>query len=63
MIKVIKIKTDEAKLIETALEHNDGYCPCAMVKNKDTKCMCKEFRESKITGDCHCGLYHKEVTE
>lgn len=63
MIKVTKIQTEDAKLIETALEHNDGYCPCALIKNNDTKCMCKEFREMKETGKCHCGLYYKEVTE
>ena len=60
MIKITKLDNKE---IEIALEHNDGYCPCAMVKNNDTKCMCKDFRECKVTGDCHCGLYHKEVTE
>lgn len=43
-----------------ALEHNDGYCPCKTEKNKDTKCMCKEFRDKIARGEagiCHCGLY------
>lgn len=43
-----------------ALKENDGYCPCKVVKNEDTKCMCKEFREQE-SGECHCGLYIKEV--
>lgn len=42
-----------------ALDKNNGYCPCKLEKNNDTKCMCKEFREQK-EGYCHCGLYIKE---
>ena len=42
-----------------ALNKNNGYCPCKLEKNNDTKCMCKEFREQK-EGYCHCGLYIKE---
>jgi len=42
-----------------ALKANDGYCPCALERNEDTKCMCKEFRESQEEGVCHCGRYRK----
>lgn len=42
-----------------ALDKNNGYCPCKLEKNNDTKCMCKEFRKQK-EGYCHCGLYIKE---
>ena len=42
-----------------ALKENSNYCPCKTEKTKDTKCMCKEFREQK-DGWCHCGLYYKE---
>ena len=42
---------------------NDGYCPCAVFKNPDTKCMCKEFREQKTPGPCHCGRYEKVLDE
>lgn len=38
---------------------NDGYCPCMSVKNSDTKCICKVFREQKNEGLCHCGRYIK----
>lgn len=41
------------------LKENSNYCPCKLEKTKDTKCMCKEFREQK-DGWCHCGLYYKE---
>ena len=42
-----------------ALDKNNGYCPCKLEKNNDTKCICKEFKEQK-EGYCHCGLYIKE---
>ena len=61
MIKV-KLNSDKelVKEVREALKQNDGYCPCAIFKNDDTKCMCKEFREQLeqgIPGKCHCGLY------
>lgn len=46
--------------IRSKLKANGGYCPCKLIKNNDTKCMCKEFRdmiENKKSGECHCGLY------
>lgn len=45
--------------IRQQLKENDGYCPCMIIKNDDTKCMCKQFRE-QTNGMCHCGLYIKE---
>lgn len=44
--------------IRQKLKDNNGYCPCKLVKNADTKCMCKEFRDME-EGECHCGLYIK----
>lgn len=44
--------------IKQKLKDNSGYCPCSILKNADTKCMCKEFREMD-EGMCHCGLYIK----
>ena len=43
------------------VELNDGYCPCAIDKTEDTKCPCKEFREQKKPGECHCGRFEKVV--
>ena len=43
----------------TAIEANEGYCPCKLNKTQENKCMCKEFIEQKTTGDCHCGLFSK----
>ena len=45
--------------LELAVLKNYGYCPCAVKKNEDTLCMCKEFRERMSDGPCHCGLYTK----
>ena len=60
MVKIEKIGSEE---IAAAVKENDGYCPCTRTKTPDTKCMCKEFRELKETGICHCGLYKKIITE
>lgn len=48
-----------ANEVRRKLKDNGGYCPCRLEKTPDTKCMCKEFRESD-EGMCHCGLYIKE---
>lgn len=60
----IKVNPDKdyVEQIRKALKENNGYCPCSLTKNDDTKCMCKEFREMK-GGMCHCGLYIKENDE
>lgn len=60
MVKIEKIGSEE---IAAAVKANDGYCPCMRVRTPDTKCMCKEFRELKETGICHCGLYKKIIIE
>ena len=50
---------DELKEIIEAVDANEGYCPCALEKNPDTKCMCKEFRDNEDTDFCHCGRFYK----
>lgn len=51
--------------IRNALKNNDNHCPCKIIKDSSTKCMCEEFRnmiENKEYGaSCHCGLYY--ITE
>lgn len=51
--------TQKAKEIREKVRENDGYCPCSLFKNEDTKCPCKEFLNSQELGECHCGLYIK----
>ena len=66
MTKIIVNKEDKelVELIRQTLKQNGGYCPCALFKNEDTKCMCKQFREQikdpNFEGFCHCMLYYKE---
>lgn len=45
--------------ISEAVKLNEGYCPCLQEKSEDTKCMCKDFRDSTDTDFCHCGRYYK----
>ena len=57
-IKTNPYEEELAEIIE-AVKANDGYCPCLSYKNDDTKCMCKDFRDSKDTDFCHCGRFYK----
>lgn len=58
----IRINSNE-ELAREALKQvmeNEGYCPCALHKTSDTKCMCKDFRDKikrNYIGECNCGLY------
>ena len=45
------------ELIKKGLKKKGGYCPCLLDKNEDTKCPCKDVRE---TYECRCGLFVKE---
>lgn len=52
------------KLIQKGLNKNKEkygkrYCPCSLIRNDDTVCMCKEFRDAPIGTTCHCGIYTK----
>ena len=49
----------EFKRISELVKENDGYCPCLIQRNEDTKCPCKEFREQYFAGKCRCGRYIK----
>lgn len=59
----IKLNPDKnrVKEIREKLKENDGYCPCRLIKNEETKCICKEFTDavnSGVKGYCHCELYY-----
>ncbi len=55
--------TEVTKAVQEGLKKTGGYCPCVLVQNEDTKCMCKAFREQikdpNFEGFCHCMLYYK----
>ena len=46
-----------------AVKDNGGYCPCLVEQSKDTVCVCKEFKEQSIEGECHCGRYVKIISD
>ena len=50
---------EEYDEITQAVKDNDNFCPCLTVRNSDTKCICKDFREQTTEGFCHCGRYLK----
>lgn len=52
-MKIIEVNPGIRELVKQA----DGYCPCAVQRTPDTKCICKEFREQTKPGLCHCGRY------
>lgn len=60
-MRIIRNPDDEyAKEVKKMIKDNNGYCPCKLVKTKDTKCKCKDFRDqvdAGIEGSCHCGLW------
>lgn len=58
----LKIKEVEPS-IRALVDQNGGYCPCAVQKIPDTRCICKEFREQNTPGLCHCGRYGKFFVE
>lgn len=57
----MKVKVNDQSVIQK-VKDNNGYCICSLIQNDDTKCMCKEFRDTEPTEDgvkCHCGAYIK----
>lgn len=57
---IISQDKERVETIRRQLKENDGHCPCRLIKNEDTKCICKEFRGAIAAGrlgKCHCGLY------
>ena len=59
-MKIVKNPNTEVyNKVSEALKDNDGYCPCVLIKNADTKCICKSFIEQQEPGECHCGRYVK----
>jgi hypothetical protein len=60
---VVKRYADKelAKEIAKQVREADGHCPCVLpaLRNEDTLCMCKNFREAPAGTICDCGLYIK----
>lgn len=61
---IVKKNTDDRyKNFDKVIKKNDGYCPCALLKDDSTKCICKDFVEKienpEFEGKCKCGYYIK----
>ena len=65
MLKIIpNPDKDMYDSVTAAVKKNGGYCCCRIVKNKDTKCMCKEFKDQQTEGLCYCERFMKvEVSD
>ena len=60
MATVIKNPDSEfVRNLKKRIKANNGYCPCQIEKTADTKCPCREFRETHY---CCCGLYITDPT-
>lgn len=54
MKTIINPDDEFVKNLRKRIKANNGFCPCQIERTQDTKCPCKDFRETK---ECHCGLY------
>ncbi len=46
--------------VNRQLQETKGYCPCALYRAPEYKCICAEFRNHLINGietECNCGKY------
>lgn len=60
MLKIIKNPDKEIyESVTQAVKDNQGYCPCELMQNENTKCICLAFREQTTEGECRCGRYIK----
>lgn len=53
------VKEIDKGLEDKKIKYGKKYCPCALINNEDTICPCKEFREKRDFGECHCGKFIK----
>lgn len=64
MLKIVrnpnKTEYEEAT---AAVIANDGYCPCALSRTEDYKCMCKAFKNDLTLTECFCGRYIRIKTK
>ena len=42
---------------------NDGYCCCRLVRDKNTRCVCKDFKDQQTEGLCYCERFMKVKTD
>lgn len=60
------IKNLHNEKIENLLQLNEHHCPSKLIKNHETICMCRQFRdqiELRQEGKCECGLYKIDLSD
>lgn len=57
-VKIIEVDPSIAELVK----QNDGYCPCMIGHEPETRCMCEMFRQQTL-GKCLCGRFEKVLVE
>ena len=52
----VRFNEDKAVVekVQEGLRAKNGYCPCVLQMNEDTKCMCRDFREKIADPDFEC---------
>lgn len=69
MAKYKIVLNDDIELVAEVnrqLQETKGYCPCALYRAPEFKCICQAFRESLANGEeteCNCGKYKIVKTE
>ena len=63
MAKYKIVLSDDIELVAEVnrqLQETKGYCPCALYRAPEYKCICQSFREALAKGEeteCNCGKY------
>ena len=63
MAKYKIVLNDDLELVAECnrqLQETKGYCPCAIYRTSEYKCICSKFKESLARGEeteCNCGKY------
>ena len=63
MAKYKIVLSDDIELVAEVnrqLQETKGYCPCALYRAPEYRCICESFRSALVRGEeveCHCGKY------
>lgn len=59
-LKIIPNPDEEIyKSVTEAVKNNNNFCPCIITHTEASKCMCEDFRNQDVEGECHCSRFIK----
>lgn len=60
-LEVNKENPQMVEHIRNKLRETGNHCPCVpkYLHSDDNLCPCKEFRDARVLGYCHCQLWRK----